>query len=75
MADEMVGDLLVFAGRHPAGALHLAKSSDQPSNVVSLVEERLRRRGQPGIAEANRRVGRGLSLIDEWTGEGLSPLV
>jgi hypothetical protein len=67
-ADELVADLLVSAGKHPASALHLAKTSNQPSNVVNLVEERLRRRGQQLFAGTDRRSDRGLSLIDEWTG-------
>ena len=70
LADELVADLLVSAGKHPAGVLHLAKTSNQPSNVVNLVEERLRRRGHPVFAGADRRAERGLSLIDEWTGRG-----
>ena len=70
LADELVADLLVSTGRHPAAVMHLAKTSGQPSNVINLVEERLRRRGHPVIAGADRRAERGLSLIDEWTGRG-----
>jgi hypothetical protein len=70
LADELVADLLVSAGRHPAGALHLATTSNQPSNVINLVEERLRRRGHPALAGSDRRAERGLTLIDEWSGRG-----
>ena len=71
LADEVVADLLVSAGKHPAGAMHLAKTSGQPSNVVNLVEERLRRRSQSVLAGGDRRAERGLSLIDEWSGRGV----
>jgi len=70
MADELVADLLVSAGKHPAGVMHLAKTSNMPSNVVNLVEERLRRRGHPSVAGGANRADRGLSLIDEWSGTG-----
>ncbi|MAT05500.1 MAG: hypothetical protein CL424_10710, partial [Acidimicrobiaceae bacterium] len=53
-----------------AGALHLATTSNQPSNVINLVEERLRRRGHPALAGTDRRAERGLTLIDEWSGRG-----
>ncbi|MEQ8438033.1 MAG: hypothetical protein RIB65_11115 [Ilumatobacter fluminis] len=68
VADELVADLLVSAGRHPAGAMHLATTSNQPSNVINLVEERLRRRGHLAPAGTDTRADRGLTLIDEWTG-------
>ncbi len=74
LADELVADLLVSAGRHPAGALHLATTSNQPSNVINLVEERLRRRGgHPAPEATDRRADRGLTLIDEWSGRGAAP--
>lgn len=69
LADELVADLLVSAGKHPAGVMHLAKTSHQPSNVINLVEERLRRRGHPSIAGSANRADRGLTLIDEWSGK------
>ncbi len=71
LADELVADLLVSAGKHPAGARHLATTSSQPSNVINLIEERLRRRGgHPAPEGADRRAERGLTLIDEWSGRG-----
>lgn len=74
LADELVADLLVSAGRHPAGARHLATTSNQPSNVINLVEERLRRRGGHPVQEAtDRRADRGLTLIDEWSRRGAAP--
>ena len=74
LADELVADLLVSAGRHPAGARHLATTSNQPSNVINLVEERLRRRsGHPAPEGTDRRADRGLTLIDEWSGRGAAP--
>jgi hypothetical protein len=73
LADELIADLLVSAGKHPAGAMHLAKTSGMPSNVINLVEERLRRRGHPELAPAKRRAERGLNLIDEWSGRGTEP--
>ena len=67
--DELVADLLLAAGRHPAAARHLAETSGQPASVINLMEERLRRSGatSPGI---DRRANRGLALIDEWTDAG-----
>src|SRR5690606_14245825 len=67
--DELVADLLLAAGRHPAAARHLTETSGQPATVIDLMEERLRRTGSasPG---ADRRTNRGLALIDEWTGAG-----
>lgn len=70
LVDTLVADLLVSAGGHPAGARHLAESSGQPSSVVNLVEERLRRSEAGRLAAGNRRSLRGLSLIDEWTSHG-----
>ena len=70
MADELVADLLVSAGKHPASVMHLAKTSNMPSNVINLVEERLRRRGHPSVAGTVNRADRGLTLIDQWTGKG-----
>jgi hypothetical protein len=70
LADKMVADLLVAAGKHPAAARHLAETSGQPSNVVNLIEERLRRAGHPVTAGLDRRSERGLRLIDEWTSDG-----
>jgi hypothetical protein len=72
-ANEMVADLLVSAGRHPAAIRHLVETSGVPNNVVSLVEARLRRDGQPSVAGANRRSDRGLKLIDEWSGPEAEP--
>lgn len=69
IADELVVDLLVSAGKHPAGAMHLATTSNMPSNVINLVEERLRRQGHPSETSTNRS-DRGLTLIDQWTGKG-----
>jgi hypothetical protein len=69
MVDDLVAELLVSAGGHPAGARHLAESSGQPASVINLMEERLRR-ADPEQAPADRRAARGLSLIDEWTGPG-----
>jgi len=69
LADELVADLLVSAGKHPAGVMHLARTSHQPSNVINLVEERLRRRGHPSVAGSANRADRGLTLIDEWSGK------
>jgi hypothetical protein len=70
MADELVADLLVSAGKHPASVMHLAKTSNMPSNVINLVEERLRRRSHPSVAGTADRAERGLKVIDEWTGKG-----
>jgi hypothetical protein len=69
LAESLVADLIVAAGRHPAAARHLAESSGQPANVVSLVEERLRRSGDPVCAgvTTSSRPDRGLALIDEWS--------
>jgi hypothetical protein len=69
LVDEVVADLLLAAGRHPAGARHLAESSGQPASVIDLMEERLRRSGV-GSVGAHRRANRGLALIDEWTSPG-----
>jgi hypothetical protein len=66
LVDEVVADLLLAAGRHPAGARHLAETSGQPASVINLMEERLRRTGERS-AVADRRANRGLALIDEWT--------
>jgi hypothetical protein len=66
IVDEIVADLLVSAGRHPAGARHLAETSGQPASVINLMEERLRRAGAERPA-GDRRADRGLALIDEWT--------
>ena len=43
VADAIVADLLVSAGRHPAALRQLAESTGQPSSVVDLAEERMRR--------------------------------
>ena len=68
LAESLVADLIVAAGRHPAAARHLAESSGQPATVVSLVEERLRRSGHPVFGgAAATRLDRGLTLIDDWT--------
>lgn len=66
VADELVADLLVSAGRHPAAARQLAETSGQPSNVITLLEERFRRMGVSDPT-GNRRSARGLELIDEWS--------
>ena len=66
LVDEVVADLLLAAGRHPAGARHLAETSGQPASVINLMEERLRRSGARS-AGVDRRANRGLALIDEWT--------
>jgi hypothetical protein len=67
LAESLVADLIVAAGRHPAAARHLAESSGQPATIVSLVEERLRRSGHPVFGgTANTRPDRGLALIDDW---------
>jgi hypothetical protein len=67
LAESLVADLIVAAGRHPAAARHLAESSGQPATVVSLVEERLRRSGHPVFGgTASTRPDRGLALIDDW---------
>jgi hypothetical protein len=69
LAESLVADLIVAAGRHPAAARHLAESSGQPANVVSLVEERLRRARHPVITgeTTSTRQDRALALIDEWS--------
>lgn len=67
LATELVADLLISAGRHPAAARHLATTSGQPAEVINLMEERLRRQHSPHRT-ANRRSERGLALIDQWTG-------
>lgn len=64
--DEVVVDLLLAAGRHPAGARYLAETSGQPASVVNLMEERLGRSGARS-AGVDRRANRGLELIDDWT--------
>jgi len=67
LAESLVADLIVAAGRHPAAARHLAESSGQPATVVSLVEERLRRSGHPVLGgRPSVRPDRGLALIDDW---------
>ena len=66
LVDQVVADLLLAAGRHPAGARHLAETSGQPASVINLMEERLRRSGARSAA-VDRRANRGLALIDEWT--------
>jgi hypothetical protein len=68
LADQMVADLLVASGQHPADVRHLAETSGQRSNVINLMEERLRRAGRPVFAGLDRRSERGLNLIDEWSG-------
>ena len=68
IVDEVVADLLVSAGRHPAGARYLAETSGQPASVINLMEERLRRVGAERLTAGDRRADRGLALIDEWTG-------
>jgi hypothetical protein len=73
LTDELIADLLVSAGKHPAGAMHLASTSGMPSNVINLVEERFRRRGESVVAGADRRAERGLKLIDEWRGQNNVP--
>jgi hypothetical protein len=67
LVDELVADLLVSAGHHPAGARYLAETSGQPASVINLMEERLRRSTPEGRAVGDRRANRGLALIDEWT--------
>jgi len=69
MVDGIVVDLLVSAGRHPGGARYLAETSSQGASVIDLMEERLRRAGADRSAVGDRRADRGLSLIDEWTGD------
>ena len=67
LAESLVADLIVAAGRHPAAARHLAESSGQPATVVSLVEERSRRSGHPVLGSAaSTRPALGLALIDDW---------
>lgn len=68
VASELVADLMVAAGRHPAAVRHLVETSGVPDNVVSLVEERLKRAGHPSTIGVDRRADRGLRLIDEWSG-------
>jgi hypothetical protein len=68
--DGLVAELLVSAGGHPAGARHLAATSGQPSSVINLMEERLRRI-HPEQGLADRRSVRGLALIDEWTSDAV----
>ncbi len=68
VAHELVADLLVSAGKHPAAVRHLVETSGVPDNVVSLVEERLKRSGHPSTIGVDRRADRGLRLIDEWSG-------
>ncbi len=72
LVDEVVADLLLAAGRHPAAARHLAETSGQPASVINLMEERLRRSGATS-AGVDRRANRGLALIDEWTDVGPDP--
>jgi hypothetical protein len=68
LAESLVADLIVAAGRHPAAARHLAESSGQPATVVSLVEERLRRSGHPPMDHRSSPTAeRGLALIDGWS--------
>jgi len=66
VVEQIVADLLVNAGRHPAGARLLAVSTRQPSNIVDLLEAKLRR---SEITQDPDKlvVGRGLSLIDDWS--------
>ena len=72
LVDEVVADLLLAAGRHPAGARHLAETSGQSASVIYLMEERLKRSGvRP--AGVDRRANRGLALIDEWTSPEPTP--
>jgi hypothetical protein len=68
LAEDLVSDLIIAAGRRPATAMHLAETSGQPASVVSLVEEKLRRHGHPAMAQAAGGVEPGLTLIDEWVG-------
>ncbi|MEQ9161106.1 MAG: hypothetical protein RLN74_00245, partial [Ilumatobacter fluminis] len=73
VAHELVADLLVSAGKHPAAVRHLVETSGVPDNVVSLVEERLKRSGHPSTIGVDRRADRGLKLIDEWSGPDAEP--
>ena len=66
-ASEMVADLIVATGKHPAAVRHLVESSGQTSNVVSLVEARLKRAGHASAAGLERRAERGLNLIEDWS--------
>jgi hypothetical protein len=71
LAESLVADLIVAAGRHPAAARHLAESSGQPATVVSLVEERLRRSSLQMFSErSGGSAERGLRLIDNWRDAG-----
>jgi hypothetical protein len=72
LVDEVVADLLLSAGRHPAAARHLAETSRQPASVIDLMEERLQRSGARS-AGVDRRANRGLALIDEWTSPEPTP--
>ena len=65
LVDEVVADPLLAAGRHPAGARHLAETSGQPASVINLTEERPRR-SSVRSAGVDRRANRGPALIDEW---------
>ncbi|MGE0304592.1 MAG: ImmA/IrrE family metallo-endopeptidase [Acidimicrobiia bacterium] len=67
-ASELVADLIVAVGHHPAAVHQLVETSDVPDNVVSLVEERLKRACHPSTVGKERRADRGLRLIDEWSG-------
>jgi hypothetical protein len=67
LAEAIVADLLVSAGGHPDSARHLAETSGQSASVINLMEERLRR-AAPERATSRDRTSRGLTLIDEWTG-------
>lgn len=66
LADEAMADLLIAAGRHPAGARYLATTSGQPAEVIDLIEVRLRR-SVSRAPETERRSERGLALIDQWS--------
>jgi hypothetical protein len=67
IASEMVAKLIIAVGKEPAAIRHLVETSGQPSNVISLVEARLKRAGHPSVVGLDRRAERGLTLIDEWS--------
>ena len=57
VVEAIVADLLVSTGRHPAALRQLAESTGQPSSVVDLAEERMRRAAGAGRHREPRALG------------------